>query len=190
MFNLSDPNIGYMIVSSQNEETPKTDIKFLSDKMSNILYAKDYTLIPVTGYYNQMYEKSFIAVTVDDNDRLRTDAIYLMDEFNQGSVIIKYHGETTAKKILKDGSEIDLGIAIYDSELKNKTYIYNGVSFSFIEQKRYYFPKDKKELKPGMIVEYFNNNKWNSKQILNIDVEYEKMYKLLMKYEKLRICHQ
>lgn len=190
MFNLSDPNIGYLIVSSQNDNSSASDIKFLSDKLAHILYAKDYTLIPVTGYYNQKYEKSFIAISVDDNDKLRSDAIFLMDEFGQDSVIVKYLNESTAKKILSDGSEVPLGIAIYDSELKNKTYIYNGVSFSFVEQKRYYFPKEKKELKPGMIVEYFNNNKWNSKQINDLDSEYEKLYKLLMKYEKLRVCHQ
>lgn len=190
MFNLSDPNIGYIIISSQNDLTPNADIKYRSDKLANILYAKQYTLIPVTGYYDQRYEKSYIAVNVEDNDRLRNDAIYLMDEFDQDSVIVKYLNETSAKKILSDGSELPLGIAIYDSDLKNKTYIYNGVSFSFIEQKRYYFPKEKKELKPGMIVEFFNNNKWNSKQIVNLDTEYDKMYKLLMKYEKLRICQQ
>lgn len=189
MFNLSDPNIGYIIISSQNESNSPGESKFRSDKLANILYAKDYTLIPVTGYYNQQYEKSYIAISVDDNDKLRSDAIYLMDEFEQESVIVKYLSESTAKKILHDGSELPLGIAIYDSDLKNKTYIYNGISFSFIEQKRYYFPKEKKELKDGMIVEYFNNNKWCAKQIVNVEVEYDKMYKLLMKYEKLRVCY-
>lgn len=188
MFNLLDQNIGYLIVSSQNDDTPPSEVRFLSDKLSNILYAKDYTLIPVTGFLNQKYEKSFIAICADGNDKLRSDAIYLMDEFNQDSIIVKYVNEDNAKKILYDGSEIPLGIAIYDSELKNKTYIYNGVSFSFIEQKRYYFPKEKRELKPGMIVEFFNNNKWTPRQIVNVESEYEKMYKLLMKYEKLRIC--
>lgn len=190
MFNLSDPNIAYLIVSSQNESSSASEMKFLSDKLANILYAKGYTLIPVTGYYNQQYEKSFIAISTDDNDRLRQDAIYIMDEFEQDSVIVKYLTETTAKKIISDGSEVPLGIAIYDSDLKNKTYIYNGVSFSFIEQKRYYFPKEKKELKSGMIVEFFNNNKWTTKQVNDVDTEYEKMYKLLMKYEKLRVCYQ
>jgi hypothetical protein len=190
MFNLSDPKIGYLIISAQNENTSALDIKFQSNKLANILYAKDYTLIPVTGYYNQKYENSYIAITSDDNDndKLRSDAIYLMDEFNQSSVIVKYINETGAKKILSDGSEVPLGIVIYNSDMKNKTYIYNGVSFSFIEQKRYYFPKDKKDLKSGMIVEYFNNNKWTERQIVNVDDEYDKMYRLLIKYKKLRIC--
>ena len=38
-----------------------------------------------------------------------------------------------------------------------------------------------------MIVEYFNENKWTKKQISNIETEYENMYKLLIKYKKLRI---
>ena len=188
MFNLTDPNIGYLIISSQTNQTNISEVKFLSDKLSNILYAKDYTLIPLTGYYDQQYEKAFIAITGDNNDQLRHDAIYLMDEFNQNSVIVKYINETDAKKILTDGSEITMGLSVYDSELKHKTYIYNGISFSFVEQKRYFFPTKKEEIKPGMIVEFFNNNKWTPKQVTNVDIEYEKMYKLLMKYEKLRIC--
>ena len=188
MFNLSDPKIGYIIISSQTESTSASEVKFLSEKLATILYSKDYTIIPVTGYFEGRYEKSYVAISNEDNDKLRTDAILLMDEFNQSSVIVKYLNETQATKILNDGSERSLGIAIYDSEMKNKTYIYNGVSFSFIEQKRYYFPKEKKDLKPGMIVEFFNNNKWTSRQISDVDVEYEKMYKLLMKYEKLRVC--
>jgi hypothetical protein len=77
IFNLSDPNIGYLIISSQNESTSVSDIKFLSDKLANILYAKDYTLIPVTGYYNQQYENdSFCHI------QLISAIIAQIDEFN------------------------------------------------------------------------------------------------------------
>ena len=41
-----------------------------------------------------------------------------------------------------------------------------------------------------MFVEYFNNNKWNQKQITNIESEYDKTFKLLIKYDKLRIEHK
>ena len=43
------------------------------------------------------------------------------------------------------------------------------------------------ELKNGMIIEYFNNNKWNELPVNNLDTQYDKMFKLLMKYDKLRI---
>lgn len=186
MFNLQDSNISYLII------TPSTDSfneKFLCEKLSNILYGKDYTVIQISGYQNQKYEKSFFAICPDDNDRLRNDALYLINEFNQDSIIIKYRDEIDAKKILSNGSELLLGLSIYESEPKNKIYIHNGISFSFTEQKRYIFPKSKEELKSGMIVEFFNNNKWIQKKITDIDSEYDKMYKLLIKYEKLRVCN-
>ena len=94
---------------------------------------------------------------------------------------------TDPSKILSNGYEKPMSVALYNSDSNNKTYLYNGVSFSFIEEKRYYSPKQKSDLKNGMIVEYFNNSKWNTKQILNVDKEYEELYRLLIKYNKLRI---
>jgi hypothetical protein len=46
-----------------------------------------------------------------------------------------------------------------DSEL---SYIYKGLSFSFIESK-YWIPNNKEDFRVGMIVEFFSNNKWNEK---------------------------
>jgi hypothetical protein len=115
------------------------------------------------------------------------DAIYLMDEFDQDTVIVKYKGDEIATKIESTGTEKPMSVAIYDSDLKNKTYLYNGVSFSFVEKKRYFFPKKKEDLKNGMIVEFFNNNKWIQRQVISIESEYEKMFKLLIKYEKIRV---
>jgi hypothetical protein len=38
-----------------------------------------------------------------------------------------------------------------------------------------------------MIVEYYNNNIWNQKTINDLDSEYDKLYRLMIQYEKLRI---
>ena len=38
-----------------------------------------------------------------------------------------------------------------------------------------------------MIVEYLNNNKWNQKKVENPKQEWDDMYKLLSKYDKLRV---
>ena len=188
MFNLSDPNISYMLISPEKGDNLPSGNNLNCERVCNILYSKDYTIIPVTGYCEGKYEKSFIAVCPsDDNDSLRFDAIYLMDKFDQNDVIVKYKGDNAATKVESNGSEKPMSVAIYDSNLKNKTYLYNGVSFSFVEKKRYFFPKKKEDLKSGMIVEYFNNNKWIEKQIFNVDNEYEKMFKLLIKYEKIRV---
>ena len=91
-------------------------------------------------------------------------------------------------KIIFDGNEIPVEIQYYDNNENKKTYIHEGISFTLTDKKRYFFPKNKKDLKIGMVVEYFNNNRWCSKQVSNIDLEYEKMYALLIKYEKLRVA--
>jgi len=188
MFNLSDPNISYILFSPESESNSEEENKNLYERACSILYSKDYTIIPVRGLYDGVYENSFIALPRHpSNDDLRKDSIYLLDSFHQDSVIIKYVGEESSSKILSDGSEKPMSVALYNADLNNKTYLYNGVSFSFIEEKRYYSPKQKSDLKNGMIVEYFNNNKWNTKQISDIDKEYEELYKLLIKYNKLRI---
>ena len=110
-----------------------------------------------------------------------------MECFNQECGIIKYKNEKNATKVFRDGSEKPMSLIIYNSDLNNKTYLYNGISFSFLEEKRYYFPKERKELKNGMSLEYFNNNKWVQKEVIDINKEYDNLYKLLMKYEKVRI---
>jgi hypothetical protein len=188
MFNLSDPNISYILFSPESETNSEEENKSLYERACSILYSKDYTIISVKGFCDGLYENSFIALPKSpNNDDLRKDSIYLLDSFHQDSVIIKYVGEESSSKILSDGSEKPMSVALYNSDLNNKTYLYNGVSFSFIEEKRYYSPKQKSDLKNGMIIEYFNNNKWNTKQISDIDKEYEELYRLLIKYNKLRI---
>ena len=133
--------------------------------------------------------KSFIAVNTSQNtnDDLRSDSIYLMENFGVDNVIVKYNKESDPTKINGDGSETPMSLKVYDQNLENKMYIYNGISFTFNEMKRYYFPKKESDIKKGMIVEYFNNNKWNKKKVEDPSTEYEKLYKLLIKYEKLRI---
>ncbi len=187
MLNLLDKNLAYILISPEKLHNLPIENSVRCERLCSILYSKGFTIISVQGYYNGRYEKSFLAFTDDNNDDLRFDAIYLMDMFEQDSIIVKYRGEDFANKIFEDGSEKSLTLIIYDSESKDRTYLYNGLSFTFVENKKYIFPKKKEDLKIGMVVEYFNNNKWNSKKIINLDVEWEKMLKLLTKYEKLRV---
>ena len=178
MFNLFDKSTSYLIVSPGNN--------VLCESVCTILYSRDYTIIPIKSYYRQEYSQSFIAFSMTNNDSLREDAIYLMDNFYNDSVIVKYRSEDYPKIIRKDGSERLLETKIY-SDTDSKIYIYNGVSFSFNEQSRYNILVNKSQIKRGMIVEFFNNNKWNKKEVVDVDLEYEKMYKLLIKYQKLRV---
>jgi hypothetical protein len=111
----------------------------------------------------------------------------MMEYFDQECVIVKYKNENSAKKIFNDGQEKPLGILLYNTDSDNKSYIHDGLSFSFVEKQLYYFPKEKKDFKSGMIIECFSNNKWIEKKVVNPDVEFDKMYSLLMKYNKIRI---
>ena len=187
MFNLSDPNISYLIISPEKDFLQSFENNLSCERICSILYSKDYTIIPIKSYFEGKYDKSFIAINSGDNDDLRMDSIYLMDNFGTDSVIAKYSKEVNPSRIDKNGSEKPMILTVYDSNLENKSYLFNGISFSFSEQKRYFFPKKKDDLKSGMIIEYFNNNRWVPKQVSNVDTEFERMYKLLIKYEKVRI---
>jgi hypothetical protein len=188
MFNLTDPNISYILISPENKYGSQLDNKLSCERACSILYSKDYTVLSVTGHYEGQYEKSFLSIPSEEsNDDLRKDLIYLLEYFNQECGIVKYKNDKNATKVFRDGSEKPMSLVIYNSDLNNKTYLYNGISFSFVEEKRYYFPKKREELKNGMVLEYFNNNNWVQKEVVDINQEYDNLFKLLMKYEKVRI---
>jgi hypothetical protein len=188
MLNLEDLNISYLIVSPESQNNTQEHNKVCCDKLCSILYSKDYTIIPIKGYYNGVFENSYIAYSNETNDDLRKDAIFLMGELFQDSLIIKYKNEKSPKRVNSNGSEKLLKPVIYQLDESSKTFIYNGLSFSFIDQKRYQYLSNKSEIKTGMIVEFNNNTSWVEKRVVNLDDEYEKMYKLLMRYGKLRTC--
>ncbi len=173
---LEQPNASYIILSSSK-----------LDDMISILYAKEYNIIPIKGYYRGQYEDSIISYGPVDNDNLRKDTLFLLNHFHQDCAIIKYMGESNAKKIFKDGSEKPLGIVMYNTDSENISYLYNGTSFSFVESKRYWKPTKKEDFKIGMLVEYLNNNKWYEKKVENPNLEFEELYKLLIKYDKIRV---
>jgi hypothetical protein len=188
MLKINNRKISYIIFSPERKELSKIENNLLCDKAASILYSKDYNVIPVKGYFKGDLENSFVALqNTENNDILRKDCLFLLDTFNQESAIVKYFGETDATKILNSGEEKQMGIAIYNLDSENKTYLYDGISFSFLEKKKYYYPREKNELRNGMILEYFDNKEWSSKEIIDINIEYENLYKLLMRYNKIRI---
>jgi hypothetical protein len=177
MTGLSQPNTSFMIISSSQ----------LNDIMS-VLYAKSYQVIQIKEYYHGIFEDSIITFGKVDNDDLRNDAIFLLNHFSTDSAIIKYLGESIIKKINRDGSEVPMEITMYNTNEQIKSYIHNGISFSFVEGIRYWKPQKKEDFKAGMIIEYFSNSKWYQKMVQDPMEEYEKMYKLLIKYDKIRVA--
>jgi hypothetical protein len=91
-------------------------------------------------------------------------------------------------KIFRDGQERPMSQTMYNTDDDNMSYLVNGLSFSFVEKRRYWSPKSVDELKTGMIVEYFNNNRWNQKVVKNPKQEWSDMWSLLSKYDKLRVA--
>lgn len=155
--------------------------------ITDILYAKEYQVLPLQTYYKEEFNNSAMGYSDVDNDTLRKDTIFLLNHFIQESAIIKYKGDKTPRRIYADGSEKLLEISMYNTDSKNISYLYSGMSFSFVETKRYWIPKTKEDFKTGMIVEYFNNNQWQERIVNNPDQEWDKLYKLLLKYNKVRI---
>lgn len=182
MFNLSDFDLRYLILSDESINS------ITNEKICDYLYSHDYTILPIKSFFKNQFFEAFIAISsYDDNQDLEFDALFIRETFNLQSIIIKVKGQNQPKIIKNDGSENSLIITNYDSQLEKKTYIYNGNSFTLTEKKRYFFPKKKEDFEIGMVIEYFNNNRWNSKVVQNIDSEFDKMYKLLIKYEKIRV---
>ena len=176
MLNLKDPKLSYLVASTND-----------ASSLSSYLYSRDYYILDIQSYHKGQFEKSFIAFTNLPNDEIRRDAIHLMEYFSQESLVVKYRDEVAPKRIYENGGEHPLGVLMYNTDSDNKSYIYDGVSFSFIEQQLYYFPKKREDFKSGMVVEFFSNNKWIEKKVVNPDSEFDKMYGLLMKYNKIRI---
>jgi len=172
---LENKNASYLIISSGR-----------LNEITSILYAKEYQILPINEFYNGEFGESLIAWGVD-NESLRRDSIFILNQLHEEFAIIKYSGESGAKKVSFNGSEYPLDIIMFNTDSKYKSYISNGISFSFKESKRYWIPKNMSDLKTGMIVEYMNNNKWYEKIVQNPQEEWEKLYKLLIKYDKLRV---
>jgi len=178
----------FILISFQNSENFLED-KNIYEKTISILYSKDYFIVPLSKFENNKLNNSLLAMNdTITNDELRADSIYLIDYFDRDSLILKYKKEDNAVRLNKNGSETLLSFV--DGNLSDTTenfFILEGKSFSFQEMKRYNYPKRKEDLKNGMMVEFLNNEKWVRKPIKDIDVEFEKMYKLLIKYNKLRV---
>lgn len=188
MFNIKDPNLSYILISPEKKEYSQIDNNLNCERCCSMLYSKDYTVLPIATFERGRSGRSFLAIpSINSNDELRMDSIFFLEKFGLDSVIAKYFSEDHSTRIFSDGSERSLDMSLYESGENNKIYIHSGISFCFSEKKKYFFPKNRNDLKIGMVVEFYNNNRWVSKQINNPDDEWEKMYKLLTKYNKLRV---
>ena len=185
---LNDPYINYIIISAFQSEEDDLKNRLELSRLQDKLIFRDFIVLEMGG--NQ---PSFLAYKDEeyDNDELRYDAIELMDSFKQEYVIVKYRGEEEAKKILFDGREDLLGVVEYKGDNNNHNFFVEGSAFSFEPRKRYITPKSVKDFRKEMIIEMKNNSgEWIQKKVIDPEVEYERMYKLMIKYDKIRIEHR
>lgn len=190
MLNLLDENSSYIIINPFTNYLTQYENKVVLERICSVLYPKNYTIFPIYSLSKNIKENSIFAICPDDNNTLRKDSLFLMDKFGQDSIIVKYKNDIEFKLIEKTGEEFLLNIKLYpDLNENQKLYIFNSLSFLFEKKKRYFFPSKKEHIKKGMIVEYLNEDRWIPKTIHNLDLEYEKMYKLLMKYQKMRVSY-
>ena len=177
MLNLKERNLSYLLASADN-----------INGLVSYLYSRDYQLLDIKGYYQGKFENSVLAFTKIDSNELRKDALHILKNYNQDCLILKYKDESNSKKIFENGQEVSLDIIFYNTDTDKKSYIYDGLSFSFVEQQLYFFPKNKEDFKIGMIVELFsNNNNWIEKRVINPEDEFNKVYNLMIRYNKIRI---
>ncbi len=158
------------------------------DGIMSVLWAKNFHITPMQSYYKGVYEKAIITHSNIDNDELKSEAIFILKHFDHDYAIVKYTGTNKVSKLFSDGSQKQLNAVLYNTNESNKSYILGGLSFSFIEEKRYWFPKTKDDFTTGMIVEYLNKDKWLKHKVNEPYTEYEKLFKLLIKYNKIRVA--
>lgn len=178
--NLNEPRISYIILSSDNIEAVESYLLATGFDIIYLLKNKGKNKKAILAYYD-----------VDDktNDSLREYILFLLEEFKIKNAIIKYKFETKPKLITVNGEEIKLELKSLTNEFDNDIpyYNYNQYFFYFVREKEYFSPTKKEDLKLGMVVEYLNKNEWIKYKIKNPSIEYDRLFKLLMKYNKVRI---
>ena len=188
MVNLKDNDFSCIIFELNYEDLSPSDRLKLTEKATSILYSKEFIVYDLYKTNLEKTERSLFGVSENsDNELLRRNAIYIIETFHLEKVIVKYVGDINYTEIKSDGSEsgFQLITNILNEGVDN--YFINGFTFRFEKLKKYNYPRFKQNLKPGMVVEYLdNNNKWKEKTIVDLEKEYDSFYQLLMKYNKLR----
>lgn len=189
MLNLTDENAGFILVSPCTVINEDKQVQL--SKAHSILFSKEYSILSLTGYCGGEWDRSVIAYNDNNNNNndIRKDAIHLMEQLHTDDIVVKYKGEQSLKLINKDGSEDPLSLHNYSEfSEETKVYIFEGFYFTLRKEKKYFLIESKSQIKKGMKIEYFNNEKWHEKEVQDPETEWSNMYHLLTKYKKLRAC--
>lgn len=189
MLNFSEREKSCIILSFNFDDISNSDSQKIYEKCISILYSKDYKVCQISKHSIDFDKRSLLAYFESgDNDKLRKDALSLTDIFHLKNLIVKYSNEENFTLLNNNGSESLLEMKLYDGLVEEDFYVIETMSFYFTPVKRYHFPNTKQSLRNGMIVEFLdNNNVWKKRTVLDVNTEYEKLYKLLIQYKKLRV---
>ncbi len=188
MINLGNDKRGIIIITSDNTSISDFDRKFHGERIYSVLSSKEFEIIPIKCYKDNSIYESFLCLSeIYDSNEFRKEILHILEFLDLDSSFVKYPSSDDFVLISRTGTEEKHVLKMYEESKNDLKFIYESIFFSFEKKQSYFYPKKSNHLKNGLIVEYFNNEKWNSKEIKNVDEEFDKMYKLLMKYDKLRI---
>jgi hypothetical protein len=156
--------------------------------LESYLYSMGYHIINIKNFFNGEFKDAMVAFIGDDSDKLRSDSLHLIKHFSVEYLYIKYFGDTDCFKLLPSGEEYPYKWEKWNTDPYKITFIHSGLSFSFSEQKRWYKPKEIGDFKIGMTVECFSDGKWIRMMVKNPQSEWNDIYKLMIKWDKIRIC--
>jgi hypothetical protein len=188
MFNLQNEDLSFIIINSEKEFQTVLENYHNSERLYSVLDSKEFSIFKLKDFKKSKMSPAYLAVTqLKENDSIRAEALHILEFMDISSLILKYKDSKNPILLEKNGHETPLLFEFYPNNQEEQFYVLEGLSFNFKKDQRFFFPKNKSHLKQGMVVEYLNDDIWKSRKIDNLDVEYNKMYSLLMKYDKLRI---
>lgn len=184
---ITHKSFSYFIISAFRHESDIESNLKINSSLEDSIYLLDYSIIKIGAEVNGYKSDALFCYNLNrTSDDIRKDLLYLLAKYNLPSGVVKYFEENLPKKVLKNGEEVQLNIVEWSADNNIINYFYNGIRFSFKEMKRYSMIKNLSDIKKGMTVEYLNNDIWVSRVVENVNEEWDRMYKLLVKYNKLR----
>lgn len=188
MFNPKNSNQSYLIINPFKEENTILENQFAYERLLSVLYSHDYTVKNLLEVSEKNHTKGFFAlIESSDNDTLRKEVLTILEFMNIDSAFLKYANQKNPVMIKKSGEEVPHIMKLNENSENHKNFIVDGFCFYFKSEIRYHYPKNKSHLKNGMIVEYLNDKTWTQREIKDVETEFDRMYNLLIKYNKLRV---
>lgn len=156
------------------------------NQVQSLLYCKNYSIKNIIKYKNNIRYDSLFITNINSDDVFFEDIKNIMDIYSINSTILKLNRSNDIEKIYLNGFRKNLEMS---DECLYETYVLDALPLSFKDKKVYWKPNSKSDFKQGMIIEYLNMNKWIKKEIIDPNSEWDKMLKLLIKYDKIRVEH-